>query len=164
MHQIRTQKTPAPIPVNTVQNTEFKEGPITRFAELKLQVLGKEGGMHTESARFYVAEIGKEDIILGTNWLLEHNPEVNWHAYRLHFTRCPPSCQIKGEPVKAQRATRKSGHLNTEIQCMVTVPRKSDYSIPSQKLGKAQLGRKVGNTTVPNLRIIPKIQSSQLKG
>ena len=77
MHQIRTQKTPAPIPVNTVQNIEFKGGPITKFAELKLQVLGEGGGTHTELARFYVAEIGKEDVILGTNWLLEHNPEVN---------------------------------------------------------------------------------------
>ena len=42
--------------------------------------------MHTELTRFYVAEIGKEDIILGTKWLLEHNLEVDWHAYRLHFT------------------------------------------------------------------------------
>ena len=85
MHQIRTQKTLAPILVNTVQNTEFKGGPITRFAELKLQVLGKEGETHTKSARFYVAEIGKEDVILETDQLLEHNPEFNQHAYKLHF-------------------------------------------------------------------------------
>ena len=50
-----------------VQNTEFKGGPITRFTELKLQVLGEGGGMHTKSARFYIAEIRKEDVILGTN-------------------------------------------------------------------------------------------------
>ena len=86
MHRIRTQKTPTPIPVNMVQNTEFKGGPITKFAKLKLQVLGEGEGMHTELAKFYIAEIGKEDVILGTDWLLEHNPEVDWHAYRLHFT------------------------------------------------------------------------------
>ena len=78
--------------------------------------------MHTKSARFYIAEIGKEDIILGTDWLLEHNPEVDWHAYRLHFTRCPPSCQIKGGPVKAKRAIKKTGYPTTSIQHMVTVP------------------------------------------
>ena len=122
MHQIRTQKTPAPIPVNMVQNTEFKGGPITRFAELKLQVLGKGRGTHTESARFYVAKIGKEDIILGTDWLLEHNLEVDWHTYGLHFTHCPPFCQIKGGPVKAKRATRKIGCPTTSIWHMVTVP------------------------------------------
>ena len=93
-----------------------------KFAKLKLQVLGKQGGTHTELAKFYIAKIGKEDIILGTDWLLEHNPEVDWHTYRLHFTRCPPSCQIKGGPIKAKRATRKPGHLNPEIQCMETVP------------------------------------------
>ena len=60
-----------------VQNTEFKRGPITKFAKLKLQVLGKEGGLHMESARFYIVEIGKEDIILGTDWLLKHNLEVD---------------------------------------------------------------------------------------
>ena len=74
-----------------------------------------------KSARFYVAKIGKENIILGTDWLLEHNLEVDWHAYGLHFTRCPPSCQIKEGLVKAQRATRKSGHPHTEIWHMVTV-------------------------------------------
>ena len=122
MHQIRTQKTPAPIPVNTVQNTEFKGGPITKFTELKLQVLGEGGGMHTESARFYVAKIGKEDVILGTDWLLKHNPEVDWHTNRLHFTRCPPSCQIKGGQVKAKRATKKTECPTTNIRHMVIVP------------------------------------------
>ena len=39
---------------------------------------------------------------------------------------------------------------------MVTVLQERDYSIPSQKPGKAQPGRKVGNTTVPNPRIKPK--------
>ena len=66
-HQIIMHKTPVPIPVSTVQNTQFKGGPITRFAKLQLQVLGKKGGLHTESARLYIAEIGKEDVILGTD-------------------------------------------------------------------------------------------------
>ena len=66
--------------------------------------------------------------------------------------------------MKAQRAHKKTGCPQTEIRRIVTVPQKSNYSIPSQKLGKAQLGRKAGNTTVPNPQIIPKIRSSQLKG
>ena len=74
-----------------------------------------------ESARFYVAKIGKEDVILGTDWLLEHNSEVDWHAYGLHFTQCPPSCQIKGGLIKAKRATKKIGHPTTSIWRMVTV-------------------------------------------
>ncbi|ETW78670.1 hypothetical protein HETIRDRAFT_219397, partial [Heterobasidion irregulare TC 32-1] len=163
-HRIKTRKTPAPIPVNTVQNTEFKGGPITKFTELKLQVLGEQGGTHTESAKFYIAEIGKEDVILGTGWLLEHNPEVDWHAYGLHFTRCPPSCQIKGGPIKAKRATRKPGRQNPEIQRIETVPRKNDYSITLQKPGQAQPGRKVGNATVPHPRIKPNIRGSQPEG
>ena len=154
-HQIKTQKTPTPIPVNTVQNTEFKGGPITKFAKLKLQVLGEEGGSHTESAKFYIAEIGKEDVILGTDWLLEHNPEVDWHAYGLHFTRCPPSCQIQGGLVKAKKATKKPGHTNPTVRRMTTMPPGNNYLIAAQKPGKGMTGQKVGNTTVPHLQTIP---------
>ena len=58
--------------------------------------------------------------------------------------------------MKAQRAHKKPGHPTTKIRCMVTVPQEHDYSIPSQKLGKAQPGQKAGNTTVPNPQIKPK--------
>ena len=50
-----------------VQNTKFKGGPITKFAELKLQVLDEGGGTHIKSARLYVVEIEKKDDILGTD-------------------------------------------------------------------------------------------------
>ena len=103
-----------------------------------------------------MAETGKEDVILGTNWLLEHNPEVDWHAYGLHFTRCPPSCQIKEGLVKAKRATKKPGCPNPSIWCMETVSQKSDHLILLQKLGKTLLNRKVENTTVPLPWKIPK--------
>ena len=95
-----------------------------------------------------MAETGKEDIILGTNWLLEHNLEVDWHAYRLYFTRCPPSCQIKKGLVKAKRATKKLGYPNPSIQRIKIVLQKSNYSILLQKLEKALPDQKVGNTIV----------------
>ncbi|ETW75035.1 hypothetical protein HETIRDRAFT_120454 [Heterobasidion irregulare TC 32-1] len=42
--------------------------------------------------------------------------------------------------------------------------KKTDYSIPLQKPGRAQPGRKVGNATVPHPRIKPNIQGSQPEG
>ena len=45
---------------------EFKGGPIIKFIELKLQFLGEQGETYTELAKFYIAKIGKEDVILGT--------------------------------------------------------------------------------------------------
>ena len=63
--------------------------------------------MYQEIAKIYVIDIGKEDIILGTDWLLEYNLKVDWHAYGLHLTQCPPSCYIKEGLVKAKRAFKK---------------------------------------------------------
>ncbi|KDQ58052.1 hypothetical protein JAAARDRAFT_82576, partial [Jaapia argillacea MUCL 33604] len=39
-------------------------------------------------------------IILGTDWLHEHNPEVEWQDYNLKFTHCPNTCQIKGPGIE----------------------------------------------------------------
>ncbi|KDQ65194.1 hypothetical protein JAAARDRAFT_95269, partial [Jaapia argillacea MUCL 33604] len=42
-------------------------------------------------------------IILGSDWLLEHNPEMDWQSYILEFTRCPESCKISEEGNDAHR-------------------------------------------------------------
>ncbi|KZV59184.1 hypothetical protein PENSPDRAFT_552037, partial [Peniophora sp. CONT] len=41
---------------------------------------------------FFIADIGEHDLILGTDWLAMHNPEVDWKQSRVDMTRCPPSC------------------------------------------------------------------------
>jgi hypothetical protein len=33
---------------------------------------------HEEHLELYDTSLGDHDIIFGTNWLLAHNPEVNW--------------------------------------------------------------------------------------
>ncbi|KAI0709710.1 hypothetical protein C8T65DRAFT_516237, partial [Cerioporus squamosus] len=32
------------------------------------------------------------DLILGTNWVDEHNPKIDWTTTRVDLTRCPDSC------------------------------------------------------------------------
>ncbi|ETW79926.1 hypothetical protein HETIRDRAFT_49390, partial [Heterobasidion irregulare TC 32-1] len=142
-----------PILVNTVQNTAFKGGPITRFAKLKLQVLDKKGGVHTRSAKFYIAEIRKEDVILGTNWLLEHNLEVDWHAYGLYFTRCLPSCNITGGLIKAKRAFRKPGCQEPEMRRMIHCTETSAANTPAHKVEptKAAIGKQTKHTNLQKL-------------
>ncbi|KXN84511.1 hypothetical protein AN958_12412 [Leucoagaricus sp. SymC.cos] len=34
------------------------------------------------------------DMLLGHDWLIYHNPEINWQNGIVRFTRCPPSCDI----------------------------------------------------------------------
>jgi hypothetical protein len=54
----------------------------------------------------YIANIGQQDIILGTGWLIKHNPEINWETYNLSFTRCPATCEVE------RNFTIKSAHNN----------------------------------------------------
>ena len=32
-------------------------------------------------------------MILGYNWLLRHNPEINWTAWEITMTWCPDACK-----------------------------------------------------------------------
>jgi hypothetical protein len=33
------------------------------------------------------------DIFLGFDWLMEHNPEINWKTGGIQFSRCPSQCK-----------------------------------------------------------------------
>ena len=41
---------------------------------------------------FIVTDIGKEDVIIGLDWLREHNPDIDWECGSLRLSRCPASC------------------------------------------------------------------------
>jgi hypothetical protein len=36
---------------------------------------------------------GKSDIIIGFNWLKQHNPEIDWQKQTIRFSRCPAACK-----------------------------------------------------------------------
>jgi len=57
------------------QKTET--GDITATCQVLLSITGKKGH-HSEPITFYLADLGQEDLILGTDWLRLHNPDVNW--------------------------------------------------------------------------------------
>jgi hypothetical protein len=33
------------------------------------------------------------DILLGTNWLIKHNPNINWKNYHVKMNQCLDTCQ-----------------------------------------------------------------------
>jgi len=39
-----------------------------------------------------VTNIGRHDILLGTDWFRAHNPQIDWAKNQLHLDRCPTSC------------------------------------------------------------------------
>jgi len=51
--------------------------------------LWEKKGHHSEPITFYLANLGQEDLILGTDWLRLHNPDVNWQTIK----SCYPDAQ-----------------------------------------------------------------------
>ena len=56
-----------------VNDTTNKDGKITHYLILNVQMRGR-----VKRMTFLVAEIGKEDIILGYPWLTTFKPQFNW--------------------------------------------------------------------------------------
>ncbi|ETW83230.1 hypothetical protein HETIRDRAFT_54460, partial [Heterobasidion irregulare TC 32-1] len=40
------------------------------------------------------ANLGGENVILGTDWLHEHNPQINWVKNSLTFSTCATTCLV----------------------------------------------------------------------
>jgi len=47
-----------------------------------------------------VTNLDKIDMFLSHDWLVKHNPEVNWKNGTIQFTRCPGHCTMKHEDIK----------------------------------------------------------------
>jgi len=57
-----------------IYNTDrTKNGDITKVAPLKIEING-----HKEHIEVVVTDLNSTDIFLGHDWLVKHNPEVNW--------------------------------------------------------------------------------------
>jgi hypothetical protein len=61
-----------PIPVYNVDGTANDAGAITDIAYVILRYEN-----HSERTQLAVTRLGKQSLILGYNWLCNHNPEIN---------------------------------------------------------------------------------------
>jgi hypothetical protein len=58
--------------------------------------------------KMYAANIGQQDIILGTGWLIKHNPEIDWENYELKFSHCLSTCKLE-EPLQLRSKPTTDG-------------------------------------------------------
>jgi len=91
-----------------------KNGEVTKVAPLEIEI-----NRHTEQLEAVVTNLDGMDMFLGHDWLVKHNPEVNWKNSTIQFTRCPEHCIIKHEDIwfntRRQMATDKTEQDNGEI-------------------------------------------------
>jgi len=78
------------IPVFNVDSSPNEAGQISEVMNMVLRYK-----THSERMLLAVSRLGKQSLILGYNWLKDHNPKVDWEKGKVEMTRCPLRC--KGE-------------------------------------------------------------------
>ena len=66
-----------------------KNREVTKVAPLEIEI-----NRHKETLEAVVTDLNSIDMFLSHDWLVKHNPEVNWKNGTIRFTRCPESCTI----------------------------------------------------------------------
>ncbi|SJL16278.1 uncharacterized protein ARMOST_19798 [Armillaria ostoyae] len=73
----------SPISVYNADGFCNKAGEITSYAELMLKI-----GDHSERIDLAVTDLGLKEVFLGHDWLVCHNPIINWTTGSVTFARC----------------------------------------------------------------------------
>ena len=78
-----------------VFNTDgMKNGEVTWFIPLEVEING-----HKEQIDAAVMDLNSIDMFLGYDWLVKHNPEVNWNKETMQFTRCSKTYRMKHQDI-----------------------------------------------------------------
>ena len=81
-----------------VFNTDgTKNGEVTKVAPLEVEING-----HKETLEAAVTDLDGTDMFLGHDWLVKHNPEVNWKNGTIKFTRCPGNCTMTHKDIRVK--------------------------------------------------------------
>jgi len=66
-----------------------KNREVTKVAPLEIEI-----NEHKETLEVAVTDLDGTDMFLGHDWLVKHNPEVNWRNGTIKFTKCPGNCTM----------------------------------------------------------------------
>jgi hypothetical protein len=103
LNNITTWPLTNPIPVYNADGTANDAGAITDIADMILHY-----EQHSERTQLAVTRLGKQRLILGYNWLHNHNLEINWQTKDIKMSRCPLQCSTCRVEDKCDAKRRKS--------------------------------------------------------
>jgi len=115
--QFKVKRFPQEIPLLNIDGTRNNAGSITHYVELTLAVPHARG--HISTTIFAVTDIDDQDIIIGIDWLAQHNPRIDWK--RETFTlQC---CGHKQQPVTVRKTlppkdVGRQYHIYEELEKM----------------------------------------------
>jgi len=95
--------------VYNVDRTKNRD--ITRITPLKVKING-----HKEHIEIAVMNLNRMDIFLGHDWLVKHNPEVNWKEGKIWFTRYLGLYWIKHQDIEFKTRRIQAMETNDKNQ------------------------------------------------
>jgi hypothetical protein len=103
LNNIPTCPLTKPIPVYNVDGTDNEASAITDIADIILRYEN-----HSERTQLAITCLGKQSLILGYNWLRNHNPEINWQTKDVKMSHCPLQCSTCRTEDKCDAKIQKS--------------------------------------------------------
>jgi len=96
------------IPVFNVDGSPNETGQISKIVDVVLRYK-----THSKRMLLAVSRLGKQSLILGYDWLKDHNPKIDWEKGEVEMTRCPLRCE--GGRAQRKEQTRKK---RTELRAL----------------------------------------------
>jgi len=85
---MNTQTLSCNIPVFNVDGSPNEAGQISEVMDIVFRYK-----THSERMLLAVSRLGKQSLILGYDWLKDHNPRIDWKKGEVEMTRCPLQCE-----------------------------------------------------------------------
>ena len=92
---------------------------------------------HKKQLEAAVMDLNGTDMFLGHDWLVKHNPEVNWKNETIWFTRYSGSCKMKHQDIKFK--TKRTQATETKKQDNRKIRKELDTMNPEDLLKYIQL-------------------------
>jgi len=99
----RIQTKPINFSFEVFNTNRTKNGEVTRVVPLEIEING-----HKEQLEAAVMDLDWTDMLLGYDWLVEYNPEVNWKNSTIRFTRCLGQCTMKHKDIRFKTRRTKA--------------------------------------------------------
>ena len=90
----RIQTKPINFLFEVFNTNRTKNREVTRVVPLEIEING-----YKETLEVAVTDLDGMDMFLEHDWLVKHNPEVNWKNSTIKFTRCSGGCTIKHKDI-----------------------------------------------------------------
>ena len=104
-----------------------KNGEVTRVVLLEIEING-----HKEQLEVAIIDFDGTDMFLDYDWLVKHNPKVNWKNSTIRFTRCLENCTMRHKDIRFK--TRRTKATETIEQNNGETGKKPDKTNPEDLL------------------------------